>query len=86
MLAMGVCDCLLGLLAQRFELTGEVTYTPIGDVDLLAATSAGRLGNDVLYGVGGEFWLTDTFSVRAATQGDGDVRAWTLGVRYDIGN
>jgi len=75
-----------GKVTDKFELTGNVTFTPVGDIDLLADTSAGRLNSNTVVGVAGQYWFTDTFSMMAGVEGDNDIRAWTLGVRYDLGN
>ena len=78
----------LGLRSQvteRLQLSGRVTYTPVGDIDILATDGDDRLRDDMLYGVGGEFWFNDTFSVLAEVEGDGEAQTWLLAARYQIG-
>jgi hypothetical protein len=77
---------LRGRVTNNFELAGHVTYTPVGDVNLLAATRAGTISDDTLLGIGGEYWVNDALSIVAEVEGDGDVRSWLFGARYAIGH
>lgn len=73
-----------GQLGKRFELSGHVTYSPVSKMNLLAGLGAEILSDGVLFGIGGEFSFTDTFSICAGVDGDSHVRAWLLGMRYNF--
>ena len=75
---------LRGKVTDRFELTGHATYTPVGDINMLAETDADMLRSDTLFGIGSEFWFTDAFSIAAEVEGDGDVRAWLIAARFQF--
>lgn len=67
------------------ELEGSVTYTPVGDVNVLGLRAKDRLGHQVSAGIGGRYALSKHISVSAQLRDDGDTRLWTAGLRIFFG-
>lgn len=81
---VGVALGLRGKVTDRLQLTGHATYSPVGEVNMLAATSGDMLSGDTLVGIGGEYWITDALSFVTEIEGDGDVRSWLVALRYQM--
>ena len=83
---LGATIGLRGKATDRLELSAHVTYSPVMEIDLLAETSSDMLKNKMMAGIGGEFWFTDAFSICAELEKNGDLRAWLIAARYELGN
>lgn len=82
---IGATFGLQGKMTSRLELEGWVTYSPVGEVDMLGRTDDDMLQDETLIGLGGEFWVTDNASIFAQVEGYSDIRAWSVGTRMGFG-
>lgn len=83
---IGAIVGLQGRVTDRFELEGRVTYSPVGDINMLGTTDADMLQGRTMLGIGGEFWFTRNSSIFAEVEGDGDLRTWAIGARTTFGS
>ncbi len=68
-------------VTEKFELNGHVRYSQILGLNLAADADDDVLDNDVLYGAGGIYHVTDMFSFGADVE-IGDSTAWHAFARF----
>ncbi len=83
---IGAAVGLRGKVTDKLELNGRVTYTPDGDLNMLAETQSSVFSDDTLLAFGGTYNFTQAFSMSAEVEGDGDVQAYWIGARLTNGD
>ena len=72
---------LRGRVTDWLELNGQVRYSEVGGIDLLAETEDDVITSNTLYGVGAVVHFTDTFAVSGEVEAGEDVTAWGVFAR-----